>query len=384
MEILLIEDSKEKENQIKEAIYQHKQIASLNITTCSALDCAIKFLCSKKFDLIVFDFYLPLSTGEGTSTDVSLDLVNYFSDSQNCDTESIAITMYDLKSIDMDRFNAHGVTVVQYCNDSNQWESSLKKIVHKVVSKPKFDFLIFCALMEERIAYKKTSADIGNLLPLKGINCQEISIGKLKGLCIVPPRMGPVNTAISVAKSIDYFQPRFVAMSGMCAGFSGKVGLLDIIIADHVWDYSVGKITDEGFKQEPYQRSIDNDLRMNISQIIEKGDILQRLKDGILHNEVSYDFDLKLGPVVSGSAVIASRDMMSNIEIQHRKVIGLDMEISSLYEAAAQSPLKPLFLAAKSVVDTGDEKKDDSVHEIACILSAKFLVEVIERIFAST
>jgi nucleoside phosphorylase len=226
------------------------------------------------------------------------------------------------------------------------------------------------------MAYAKTSASVTKLFEFRGLNCQEISIGDLKGLCIVPPRVGPVNTAISVAKSIDYFQPKIVTMSGICAGFGERVGLLDIIVADTVWDYSVGKETDSGFKSEQYQQTIDDSIRTYINQMIEDGSLLESFKHELFSQEVC-NFKLLMGPVVSGSAVVASRSKMLEIGEQHRKVLGLDMEISALYEAAARSLNKPLFLAVKSVVDTGDANKDDSVHDKACILSAKFLVKFI-------
>ncbi|HEY9017740.1 hypothetical protein [Thiomicrospira sp.] len=379
MEILLIEDSIDKIDNIKQVIEKTKELVTFNFTICSDLNCAKRHLYSTQFDLIIFDFYLPISEQNATLADVSLELIEDFSKSKNYDTKSLAITGYDLHSIEnIDKFNIHGVTVVQYLERSKEWQLSLERIVKRVISKPKFDFLIFCALTKERMAYRSTSAEVGNLINVKGLNCQEISIGSLKGLCIVPPRMGPVNTAISVAKAIDYFQPSLVTMSGICAGFPGEVGLLDIVVADTVWDYSVGKVTDKGFKSEPYQQQIDNDLKVRIQQMIEEGTTLAHLKEGLQLPKNYLDFQLRIGPVVSGSAVIASSEKMIEISAQHRKVMGLEMEISSLYEAATQSPRKPLFLAAKSVVDVGDTNKNDTIHEPACLLSAKFIVKVVE------
>jgi hypothetical protein len=71
--------------------------------------------------------------------------------------------------------------------------------------------------------------------------------------------------------------------------------------------------------------------------------------------------------------------MVGIIQEQHRKNEAFEMESYSLYEAARQSPCKPLFFSAKSIVDNGDEKKGDHYHRIACILSAKTVVEIIDR-----
>jgi hypothetical protein len=44
-----------------------------------------------------------------------------------------------------------------------------------------------------------------------------------------------------------------------------------------------------------------------------------------------------------------------------------------------QSLVDPLFFGAKSVVDMGDASKGDALHATACILSARFVVEVLDK-----
>jgi hypothetical protein len=70
---------------------------------------------------------------------------------------------------------------------------------------------------------------------------------------------------------------------------------------------------------------------------------------------------------------------MKDIGMQHRKWAGLEMEMYALYEAAAQSLCRPIFFGAKSVVDMGNSAKGDALHNSACILSARFVIEVMMR-----
>jgi adenosylhomocysteine nucleosidase len=80
-------------------------------------------------------------------------------------------------------------------------------------------------------------------------------------------------------------------------------------------------------------------------------------------------------PLATGSAVIASTERMGEINLQHRKMAGLDMELYGVYKAADLSALDPVFFGAKTVVDVGDAHKGDTYHEYGSVLSARFVVE---------
>jgi hypothetical protein len=79
----------------------------------------------------------------------------------------------------------------------------------------------------------------------------------------------------------------------------------------------------------------------------------------------------------SGSAVMAESGMTSSLTSGQRKLAGFDMEIYSVYEAARHAVNKPIYFAAKTVVDDGGENKGDQFHRIGCLLSAKFVVKAI-------
>ncbi len=49
-----------------------------------------------------------------------------------------------------------------------------------------------------------------------------------------------------------------------------------------------------------------------------------------------------------------------------------------MYEAARLSEQRPIFFAAKTVVDDGDKNKGDRFHRVGCMLSAKFVTAAIK------
>jgi hypothetical protein len=217
--------------------------------------------------LIIFDILLPVV--RGNATDVSAEIVSDFSKSKNYYSETIAITKFVDEGIARSSiFNDNGITVVNYSEENDSWKRGLDTKIKKIASKSRLDFLIFCALTKERAAYSKTFASIGALKTIGGLNCQELAIDEFRGMCITPARMGLVNMAITATKAIELFQPKIVAMSGICAGVRGESNFLDIVIGDICWEYQTGKYKDGGFKQEPYQVLLIMPLRQSFSNYV--------------------------------------------------------------------------------------------------------------------
>jgi len=378
MNILLIEDEVSKRDSLTQIINSVSTNDQKIIENAISLTSARRKLLSQRFDLIIFDIFLPYKDNDKESIDVSEDILGEFNHSDNYQSEAIAITKYELEDIEnIESFNEMGVTVVHYNESSDSWKDSLRQKITKISDKARFDFLIFCALSKERDAYTQTLAKTGEKKIIKGLDCLEVSIEDHKGLCILPARMGLVNMAITAAKAIELFQPKIVAMSGICAGLKGETNFLDLVIADTCWEYQTGKYKDKKFTQEPYQVSLTSQIRTEISHFIDKKSIVDRIKSNLYQSELS-NSTILLGPLSSGSAVIADNMKMQEVGEQHRKLKAIEMEMYALYEAAYQSQSKPEYFGVKSVVDLGDELKDDSFHATACVLSARFVAEFIK------
>ena len=113
-------------------------------------------------------------------------------------------------------------------------------------------------------------------------------------------------------------------------------------------------------------------MHAELKKISRSADVKAKIKEGLYETELK-DSDIKVGPIASGSAVIADEEKMAEIEDQHRKLLGIEMEIYAMYEAAKQSLILPLFLGVKTVVDIGSEAKGDNLQQAGAIMSARFL-----------
>ena len=380
MKILLIEDDINKRTAIEEVILSKlaPKIPAPEITYAMDLAVARRTLCSDTFDLIIFDMLLPESSASVQAIDCSEDLINEFSASRNYKTEAIALTQFEVSELrNIRSFNSAGITVVTY-DLSNKWVSALSNKLERVVQNVKYDFLIFCALPKERSAFNNTNLKLGEVRKISGMDCLEASIDRFHGLIIKPQRMGLVNMAIIATKAIELFQPKIVAMSGICAGVKGSSNYLDVIVGSTCWEYQTGKWKDGEFKQEPYQVTLQHDFSIDLCQSTEDVKLMDYIRSGLYYKELK-DFKVTVAPISSGSAVIADENIMREIGNQQRKMAALEMEMYSLYEAAIQSLCKPLYFGAKSVVDLGDTIKNDDYHEPACILSARYVESMLYK-----
>lgn len=72
--------------------------------------------------------------------------------------------------------------------------------------------------------------------------------------------MGMVAAANAAIPLMEKYQPRCIAMSGVCAGRPNKVELGDVIVADRLWTYDAGKLVrekdDEGKEVERFQGDV--------------------------------------------------------------------------------------------------------------------------------
>ena len=147
------------------------------------------------------------------------------------------------------------------------------------------------------------------------------------------------------------------------------------------WEYQAGKYQYGAFIQEPYQVSLRPEQQAEVSQFSESPKLKDIIcEDLLMHDHVS-DMSIKLGPIASGSIVVADSEKMDEIKKGHRKLLGLEMEINALYETANQASCKPKFLAIKTVTDFGDINKSttDDFQDIGSIMAARCLVEYIEQ-----
>lgn len=381
MLILIVEDKDEKFATIRDVITEEFSWFSLEFKQVRNVSEYCKAIDSRKYDLIILDIILPRRRGE-EPFDVSTDLIYESLDTINEGTRTIALTeMVSPEYETLRCFNEKSVPVLIYSQVDLEWQDQLIKLVGGLSGVSKLDFAICCALQKEADAFLDTSCELGEWKTEVGaLRWRPAEIDGNKGAICVLPQMGMTQSALYTSRIIEFFKPRVVAMSGICAGFKGECDLVDVVVPVSAWDHQVGKVTDEGFKQEMNLENVDTDIvaRLKHEEQTKPSPFnLVKVEGGF---SKQYTPKIVFGPVASGSVVVASSEEINKIEQQQRKVIGVEMEIAAFLAACRFSRIKPRAFAAKSVVDFADADKDDDVHEIASKASAQYVVSVLPEI----
>ena len=381
MNLLIVEDNPEKASQIESVVVTIKPDAQITVSTCLAD--AVRSMEKLCFDLVILDFMLPLNDS-GPAIDCSSDLLNIVQgSSRNQSTCIVALTAYDdLVERLSKEFADSGVIICKYDAHNDAWQTTIASLVRKHSTRASRRFAIICALDRERLAFGNTSALLAQPSSNSGLDVSDIEIGDELGVVVLCPRMGLVNASIVAALSIERFSPEIVCMPGICAGVSSESNIGQILIAHPCFEYQVGKYTPTGFKIEQYHENLEENLRQSVNSLGGNEEFVSSLYDKLENSDIAPSIP-KLGTFVSGSAVVADNEKMTEIVEQHRKLAGLDMEAFGVMHAVALADSSVKAFSAKTVVDHADNAKGDKYHEDGCTISARFCVEAISHLLST-
>ncbi|HFQ7887615.1 MULTISPECIES: nucleoside phosphorylase [Enterobacteriaceae] len=374
MKIMLIEDNKTKREDIKGFLLS-KNVADGDIILAESMT---DFSSNLYHDigLFIIDLKLPNYDG-GEALFNGKTILETIKKSSRQESLLLAISSFPDEFPNLrDLYESHGCILSTYSNKQS-WKSTLEHLLIQLKKNITLDFLIFCALKEERDPY--ITMINGKKCNRRGIDFYDIEIGDKKGSVVLLPSMGLVNAAIISGACIDRYKPSIVAMSGICGGFSENAKLGQLLVSKMAYEYQSGKWTDDGFKQEPYQVSTDQNTLTNLGMLIDQDNFLDELENDFGATKPKEATPPMFSVFTSGSAVVASKDLSSNIQNLHRKASGLDMEIFAIHRAAELSINKPLCICAKTVVDLCDSNKSDDLHVYGSFISARFVISAINN-----
>lgn len=170
-------------------------------------------------------------------------------------------------------------------------------------------------------------------------------------------------------------------MTGICGGFADQVKLGDVLVAEKSWDWQAGKWTEAGtLATASDQRDAAAELVAEARAAEAMIAVLHEKYQGTKPSDVPR---LVVGPMVTGSSVVASLDIQKVFRQQHRKMAGVDMECYGLYYAAenhAGAPVRTICI--KAVSDLADRAKSDDFQKYCSHMSAEVSLEVLRRFFA--
>lgn len=410
--ILIVEDSSDKLRNILQTLEKIKGIDVDQIDTEIDAFSAKKKLKDRFYDLLILDIAIPQRKAENVDPRGGVKLLDEITKRDNFFTPAhiIGMTAYeDVLNDVRERFAESLLTIISYSNTNIEWENKLKagvkqRLESKVASsavQPDYDFDvgIVCALESELGANRNngwewTVLDVSNDDTVYYTASFQSSEGNLKRVvAAAAPRMGMPATAALAMKVINQFRPKFLVMTGIMAGVTGRVELGDLVIANPTWDWGSGKWVSKEeensneslFLVDPYQFTIDPFISKKIKALVESDNFLFNLRKGYGKGAPRHDLNVHEGAVASGASVLSDKETFNKIKEQHRKLLGVEMEAYGLFSAVeiASRP-KPSAVCIKSVVDFGDSQKSDDYQSYGTYVSASFAKRLIESFFENT
>lgn len=353
------------------------------------------------YDLMVLDILIPLWPESEESAQHSADLLFEIREGElkNSPDHILGITAdRDVALEALVHFEKYTWTVLNYASDHDEWVERAVNCVKYIsgraapdakVLDTRVDLAIVCALPEpeqsEILALPwnwSAPRPINDMIFVHDGHLE--ASGRRLSVCVTTaPRMGMVSAALRTAAVVAELRPKLLAMTGICAGVRGKVGLGDVLFADPAWDFQSGKrVRDKEntqFSIRPHHLPASAHVRSHIEQIRDDRGALATIAANF-QGDPGRIPKIQLGPVASGSAVLADGEVIKEIRTQHNQLIGVEMEIYGLYAAAqiASRP-RPECFALKGVCDFADPDKEDEHQRFAAYASAQVLRLLMER-----
>ena len=414
LKLLLIDDSTERRDAIInkfDETYNH----AIDITIAKDANKAITIEEKHKFDLIILDLNLPYdddganNSGGRTFIDKSSGVKNkliYLTSTEKTKQNNIDIIDEDYFVMSDDTGNKWLKTLIQIFEKRLKELNLENKIENKI-----YDIVILTALNEELdISMKAISnswyilrvTNDSNIYYTTKICSKTDSSKKITIIASNAHKMGMSSSAVLATKMLINFKPKIITMLGICAGRDEKVKLGEIIVANKLFDYQAGKVElvekKEGeikifdpktnefkhytkkFKADYDERTMDN----TYSQIFESiqkeytHDIRESWNNlNKMSNESERNLPkVHIGPMATGSAVIAHDTVFEEISDHSRKVIALDMEGYSIFVAAQTINKHTIPLVIKGVQDHASHIKNDDYRNYSIYVAARFFYEV--------
>jgi nucleoside phosphorylase len=187
--------------------------------------------------------------------------------------------------------------------------------------------------------------------------------------------MGPVRSAAATSSALTALEPKRVVLVGICAGIGSGVRLGDVCISDQVIDYELGKVRDGRYAPR-WQAWASDPTLIRAARMYQDSSwaqtVLTPRPDGSKELPRAH-----VGTVLSGSKVVADRNMVTALRNMWTQAVGLEMEASGSAAVAHEHPTRPSFILIKGVCDYAGARKNDKWQSYAADAAGRYAISLL-------
>jgi nucleoside phosphorylase len=222
------------------------------------------------------------------------------------------------------------------------------------------DFVIFVPLEEERDAvlsklpgHRKLDSDGTDVHVYfeAEIATRRQDKAVYRVIVVSPSGMGPIHAAVTASALATRWRPEHVIVVGIAGGLKDEIALGDVMVARSVADYTVGKVQEDGSREERWESYPADAALLNAANAFGHGwhDLVTTARPEGTDVAVRH-----AGVIASGGDVIASKDLIAAYRKDMPKLIGVEMEGGGVATALHSAKLRPRFLMIRGTSDLAD------------------------------
>lgn len=261
LKVLIVDDTQEKIVDIRRVL-KGFVVNPEDVPICGSIREALRACGETRFDLVILDLFIPEKAGETPNPKNAQTFLKLIKEDEDyiCPVFVIGITRQQDISEFKSFFAAETMQVLNYVENDDTWKAQLKnRLVYLTGVKRKlgftyeydYDVAIINALQTpEHEMMRTTLSENWSVINLDddkattyyATELQSKTRKTIRCISCYAPQMASVASSSLTTKLILRFHPRYLFMSGICAGLKGnKIGFGDILVASQVWDGMSGK-----------------------------------------------------------------------------------------------------------------------------------------------
>lgn len=405
--VLIVDDSPQKTNQVKDTIMAGYNIPEDMIDTASSQSEGREKMSKVAYDVVILDLVLPFSAEEDAEPDGGIKFLRLIE--QNPTTklplQVIGLTEYeDEYENNKEEFNKFLFQLVLRKQGDSAWRDDILRVIgfvsrakasmlETIQERGKYDVLILCALREEFTelqnafgidTWKKVKVTEEEFVAYEtDIESAYMKTYRVLAYCIDKP--GVVATATMASFLINSCSPKCVFMTGITGGIKRDgMNLGDVIVAESILDYATGKIEEfpdeikllREIHQIPADSRLLSQMSDFLSDVENEGVMNTKIRKNHLRHHDEF-YHVHKGPTVCGPFVMASESVVDQLKQDNRKLSAIDMEGFGLMTVSHMLRVPALWI--KGVSDMAGADKNDDYHATASYASAAILHEFIKE-----